>query len=262
VEGARRLALGIDHACAATSADVLCWGSNEFEQLGRGGETGALESSPTPSAVVGLGAVSAIASGDGFTCAIEGGKTRCLGRNDVGQLGDGTTEKAPDPVTVAFTDDPTAIAIAAGDDHACAVLDDGEVWCWGSNLFGQIDANARFISSSSPMQIDLSGAPLGDVVSIEAGARHTCARRSDSTVVCWGAAGSLCDPFGTGANVAPRMFGWFGVRARAIATGDRHSCALREDRQVQCLGDNQLGQSFPSMPSAFCEHDDPITILP
>jgi alpha-tubulin suppressor-like RCC1 family protein len=86
-----------------------------------------------------------IAAGVNHTCAVvDDGSVRCWGANDDGQLGyPGTSEVGywETPASAGPVDlgpGHTAIAIAAGDLHTCALLDDGTVRCWGLNNFGQL----------------------------------------------------------------------------------------------------------------------------
>src|SRR5262249_21749341 len=91
----------------------------------------------------------AIAAGGSHTCALTAAaqQIHCWGSNDDGQLGDGTalgdTALAPAadrPVLASEIDDSplTAIAIAAGASHTCAVRKDRKVMCWGSDMAGQL----------------------------------------------------------------------------------------------------------------------------
>jgi hypothetical protein len=79
-----------------------------------------------------------IAVGAGTICRLDGaGVVQCLGFNDRGQLGDGA-------VTTRFNAAPVvglpgrAIHIVAGEAHACALLEDRTLWCWGANDAGQL----------------------------------------------------------------------------------------------------------------------------
>ena len=107
---------------------------------------------------------------------------------------------------------PETIAISAGEEHTCALRDNGDVVCWGSNEHGQ------------------TSAPGGPFVAISAGLWHTCGlRESDAAVVCWG---NNID----GQASAP------GGRFIAISAGMWHTCGLREsDAVVVCWGSNEFG---------------------
>ncbi len=137
--GATAIDSGNEFSCALVAGEVLCWGANDFGQLGDGSNQGAL----VPRAVELGGPVGAIALGTEHACAIvtEGGDpvVKCWGRNDGGQLGDGTTDTSATPVTVAL--DGVPLQIAAGERHTCAMVDTGEVaevHCWGSDVDGRL----------------------------------------------------------------------------------------------------------------------------
>lgn len=91
-------------------------------------------------------------------------------------------------------------AVSAGAVHACALKNDGTVWCWGWNQYGQLgdgttgDANNM---RRKAVQVKQGAGNLTDVKAISAsgGGTHTCALKTNSTVWCWGddAAGQLGD---------------------------------------------------------------------
>src|SRR5512138_3702881 len=73
-----------------------------------------------------------LAAGQHHTCAIlDDGTVQCWGRNNHGQLGDGTIVNRITPVAVSGLG--TAVSIAAGSDHTCAILSAGTASCWGFN---------------------------------------------------------------------------------------------------------------------------------
>src|SRR5512137_3016820 len=85
-----------------------------------------------------------IATGGDHTCELIGdGGVRCWGRNDEGQLGDGTlgTVVQALPVRVAGLSD--AVALAAGPVHTCALKASGSVACWGFNANGELGDGTR-----------------------------------------------------------------------------------------------------------------------
>ena len=85
----------------------------------------------------GLSGVKAIARGGAQYCALmTSGGVRCWGRNEYGQLGDGTLVGRS---TVPTSDVLTGVqAIALGFFHTCALTISGGVRCWGQNSFGQL----------------------------------------------------------------------------------------------------------------------------
>lgn len=103
----RQVARGASHTCVLEdSGRVRCWGSREHGHLGDGIDDMSATSSPGASAVIGLGVgsgVTQIEARSDHTCVVrDGSEIRCWGRNDTGQLGDGTTTDRAMPVTVRW----------------------------------------------------------------------------------------------------------------------------------------------------------------
>jgi CSLREA domain-containing protein len=135
--GVVAISAGTDHACALlATGGVRCWGNNGDGELGDGTTTQRL----TPVAVFGLSSgVAAITAGNNFTCALMvAGGVKCWGSDGSGQLGNGpTTTQQPTPVDVTGLSGGVG-AVAAGFNHACALMTTGDVKCWGGNAFGQV----------------------------------------------------------------------------------------------------------------------------
>src|SRR5207247_9922866 len=109
------------------------------------------------------------------------GGGRCGGRNDVGDLGDGTATDRYTPVAVAGLD-ADVVAIAVGYAHACALTRAGRVLCWGGNRFGEL-GDGTTVDRHTPVAV----AGLGtDVIAIAAGAYDTCAVTGPGGAFCWG----------------------------------------------------------------------------
>src|SRR5688500_2710144 len=80
------------------------------------------------------------AVGRDHACALRAdGEVWCWGRNDRGQLGDGTFVDRSAPAPVAGLND--AIALSAGPAHTCVVHVSGAVGCWGTNADGERGGN-------------------------------------------------------------------------------------------------------------------------
>ncbi len=144
------LSLGVYHSCAVDSSGaVFCWGMNNRGQLGDG--TATTRTSPTQVTGLASGVVK-VAVGDEHSCAVLSGRTvMCWGKNDSGQLGDGTTTNRTTPVFVSGLSNVENIA--AGGSHTCAVTrDDGLVYCWGQNALGQLGTGTRE-GSTTPVLI-------------------------------------------------------------------------------------------------------------
>ena len=190
------IAAGGEHTCALTDAGaVLCWGSDDFGQLGDGGTNA---DQPTPVAVSGLSAgVTAIAASGSHTCALtNAGAVKCWGSDSQGQLGNGgTNADQPTPVAVSGLSSGVT-AIAAGHYHTCALTDAGAVRCWGYNGAGQLGFPVMLLEPSSTPSTAVEGLPSG-VTAIAAGSEMTCAVINGCGVVCWGSgAGDFWRPVG------------------------------------------------------------------
>lgn len=122
--------------CAlATTGTVTCWGSNDFGQLGNG--TTSTMPTSTPVQVQNLTDAVELVAGRYHVCARRaGGAVVCWGRNDFGQIGDGTnnTRSSPSAVTLPRP----AVHVGTGGWHTCALLDDSSLYCWGANSAGQL----------------------------------------------------------------------------------------------------------------------------
>jgi len=132
--GIKAISAGFDHACAIQNGGVFCWGSNAYGQLGNGTTT----DSASPVAVAGIqsGAV-AISAGHQETCALfSNGSVMCWGRNDSGQLGDGTTVTRNSPVQPIGLSSGVTV-ISEGYDDGCAVQNGGAL-CWGGDVNGHL----------------------------------------------------------------------------------------------------------------------------
>ncbi|HEY5389590.1 MAG TPA: hypothetical protein VIJ83_03465, partial [Solirubrobacteraceae bacterium] len=186
------IAAGGEFALARLSnGTVMAWGAGTEGQLGDGKYSKSL----TPIAVKGLSGVTAIAAGDEFALArLSNGTVMSWGSNATAQLGvpaetksigEGETEE----VEVLHSNVPVPVqqlsgvtAIAAGSNHALALLGDGEVATWGGNGAGQLGNGTEGGASNLPSAVP----GLSGVTAVAAGAHHSLALLSGGSVVAWG----------------------------------------------------------------------------
>jgi alpha-tubulin suppressor-like RCC1 family protein len=245
------IATGAYHACALTGDGGLkCWGANYSGQLGDGTTTDSL----TPVDVSGLDSgITAVAAGEGHACAVtEGGVVKCWGRNEAGQLGDGTTTQSRVPVDVAGLESGVTAIVAGNGGHTCALLSGGGVKCWGNNGGGQLGDGT---TTQSSVPVDVAGLASG-VSAIVAGPFQTCALTLQGGVKCWGYGGDgqLGDGTTTQSSVPVDVAGLAGG-AMAIAAGEGRACALMIGGGVKCWGHNPFG-----VPGDGAAIDSPVPV--
>jgi alpha-tubulin suppressor-like RCC1 family protein len=192
-----------------------------------------------------------LVTGHTHTCAtMTGGKVTCWGRNERGQLGDGSTKAALTPVLVE--DLTGATAIAAGESHSCAIAaiaSTAGIYCWGDNKFNQMGAQSQLPLSVHPLLVP-SPVGWGKPTALASGFSHNCAIYGQGLLACWGSneAGQLGDGFeGEGkSSAAPgqviHQIGGAGIlNAKQVVAGDSHTCVLAAGK-VECWGANDFGQ--------------------
>jgi alpha-tubulin suppressor-like RCC1 family protein len=237
---ATAVAAGATHTCAVLAGGAVeCWGGGDAGQLGQG----TASSLATPSPPVALpAAATAIAAGDDFSCALlTDGRVFCWGGGARGQLGSG------DVISRAAPGSPVALprkarAIVTGSSHACAVLENQTLACWGANDAGQLgvgDTQDR----PRPALVALGS---NRVLAVATRVDSTCVLLDDHGVTCWGrnARGQL----GAGDAMdrdapppAPIDLG-SGRKASSLAVGGAFACAVLDTKQAKCWGDNQTNQ--------------------
>ena len=203
-------------ACAVLGDGALrCWGDNVAGQLGYGPAVSdvLVGDDETPADVGNVpvgGPVVQVVGGRLWTCALmETGSVRCWGINsetwdpetrETGQnygLGYGRAHGFRSPIGDDETPEEVgdlplpgrAAKLAGGGYHACALMDDGAVRCWGFNGFGALGHGLGFGQHIGDDETAARTVPLrfpGAVVDITAGYFHTCALLETGDVYCWG----------------------------------------------------------------------------
>ncbi|MCB9621321.1 MAG: hypothetical protein H6724_17925 [Sandaracinus sp.] len=242
---------------------VVCRGENDSGQLLAEGDDPRRMAMP----LTGLSDVLEFDLGVGanFGCVRTADALRCWGSNQDGQLGDGVAEHSlcglvPEtfdcsrtPVTVSTLDPAEVVQVELGSRFACALLDDGTVWCWGANAAGQL-GDGTTVSKAEPQQVP----GLTGVAQISLGALTACAVLDSGDVRCWGS--NQEGQIGDGAEIGSHASCEIGTtvdcvtsptavlleaNVTSVQVGTQTVCALAEGGAVYCWGANlrrQLGQ--------------------
>ncbi len=282
-----RVSVGHQHSCLSDGQGaVLCWGNNQYGQLG----TGDTKTQALPVPVKGLNNIVSLSSQGNYNCALDSqGQVHCWGNNQSGQLGDGTDINRTRPRSVdvselleaqqAYGLETNILQIAGSYNHTCALLSSGQVACWGANSQGELGKRAKD-DPYSPALVE----GLFDVQEIALGDGFSCALQSDSRVWCWGASpeGSSTSPmplsrkadsiradgsllcllsgndnagyqslcFGEGAGNSSA----YSQALADLRTSGSHSCGLLNSNSannVECTGYNAEGQLGVLTPNAI-----------
>jgi RHS repeat-associated protein len=243
--GATAVAGGLRHGLATKNDGSLwAWGDNPYGQLGDGTTT----QRTTPVQVSGLGSATSVTAGASHTSAVKSDGTAWgWGYNLYGQVGDGTAGRRLSPIEVLGPGGAGllegVVEVSAGTEHSLALKQDGTVWAWGRNTYGQL-GDGTTADRTTPVQV--SG--LTDLVGVAAGDAHSLALKFDGSVWAWGRnpEGRLGDGTTTQRSTPVRVLGPGGSGylgpVTAIAAGGTHSLARMWDGTVWAWGGNLQGQ--------------------
>jgi alpha-tubulin suppressor-like RCC1 family protein len=224
---------GYVHTCAVTaSGDAKCWGEN-FD--GRLGDGSAIDSPLPVDVAITPGSVAAVSAGLNHGCAVKSTSgTKCWGQNDKGQLGSGDTVMSLSPIDVLGLS-TGLVSIAAGGSRTCAVMDDGDLRCWGLNEQGELGIGTLW-NSTEPVEVYPAGS---GVVSVSAGlGSMTWALLDTGGVWFWSDDGT-----GTNYSSLPRLVPGMSSGVSMIAAGFAHGCAVMSATGAAwCWGWNRNGQ--------------------
>ena len=149
------ISAGDIHTCAILdNGSASCWGAGSKGRLGNGGTS--QQNSPTLTSSLGTGRTAvAISGGAKHTCAIlDSGSVSCWGIGGDGQLGDGGTSDQNSPtLTSSLGTGRTAVALENGFAHACAILDDASMKCWGNDNNQQLGNGATGSTGDPPVLV-------------------------------------------------------------------------------------------------------------
>ncbi|MEM9191527.1 MAG: hypothetical protein AAGF12_20305 [Myxococcota bacterium] len=292
----KEVSAGGGHSCGIDLDDrAVCWGKNHRGQIGNG----EMDLISDPDYVISNGgplSLDLIAAGSDFTCGALGGEVFCWGENNRGQLGSRIGFGALNPMRVPGLPTDGIETLVSGFEHSCA-LSNGRLYCWGSNVAGQIpnpDGNAtlmpvRLVSETGqPFRLASTGAGqtcavrderglecwgvparhmgpsrLATIEAVASGRRHNCIQVSTNrSVLCWGdndhgQLGRMSGPGGPSLGLVP-VDG--APQALAIEAGGDHTCLLTPSEELYCWGDNRAGQVTPE--SLAANFSSPVRVTP
>ncbi len=231
---------GHDHSCGlASSGQAWCWGDNITGHLGSGG---TFDKSAVPVQVASPEPLTTVVAGYYQSCGLAAsGRMYCWGRNDQGQIGDGTNENRFTPVPVGG--DLRFRTLGGGDAFMCGVSSTGTTWCWGSNRSGEL-GDPSLPARSAPVRVE--GLPelrqihgAGGAFTLSSALAYACGLTATGEAWCWGGAirgGLWQGPTDGPIRVEPD------IRFRNLALGAEHLCGVTSDGWAFCGGGNYAGQ--------------------
>jgi alpha-tubulin suppressor-like RCC1 family protein len=257
-----QLSVGRAHACGLTTAgDAYCWGGNATDVPWQSNERGALGVGDTvsrfmPTAVIGGHKFKKIEAGWGTTCALTmTGEGYCWGRNELGQLGNGTNFGGLDH----YESSPQRVAgglffkqIVTKGPRSCGLALNGRAYCWGNNTVHEL--GTRDAPDVCFGQKPCGGAPVlvattETFLSLSTSQFATCGVTADGATFCWG----LNNQYLFGRNdlsvcSAGPVFGCppepvaGHTNMVSISSSVQHACGIRRDGIAYCWGGNAVGQ--------------------
>lgn len=167
-----------------------------------------------------------VATGVDYVCSLStSGRVMCRGRDLVSGLNQDVLRAVELP--------SRAVGVAAGRASACAVLDEGSLWCWGENGFGQL-GDGNHAQRSGPVRVQLPNPAVQGAV----GSRHACALDAAEQVWCWGANdfARVGVGEGRGSSTPVAVPGLSSVHA--ISAEGNSACVVSEGDRGACWGAN------------------------
>jgi len=229
------VSVGSHNVCVVnTSGSILCWGSNQYGQLGNGVAIGS--GTHTPTAVANLsGTFSVVATGTDGVCALSTAKAAyCWGTDLFGQRGDGAgqTSNTANPSAVVVNAGDNVAGLIAGYQSNCIIIEHNSATrCWGQNTDNYLSTTVGNLES--PVTVGTVAAFSGKPTrAFSVGADFACMLvQSNGSIACNGKNDR------NQVTNAPT-----GINHLVATTGFSHACAVRLDQRLVCWGNNSDGR--------------------
>ncbi len=238
--GWSQVSAGYYHTCGIKlGGHLFCWGQDSRGQLGNGG---ANTNAAVPVEVSGGATWKSVSAGSASTCAIRlTGHLFCWGRDDFGQAGNGPglTGDQTTPVQVGSASDWKSVSDGLGE-TVCGRRANKRIYCWGRDNNGQVgNGGATFTDVTAPQAVGTNA----DWASVSTGGYHTCGRRTNGRVYCWGDDGEGAVGDGTPGvdRSVPTQVAGAHADWKSVAAGITHSCGIRASGRLYCWGSDING---------------------
>lgn len=225
------------HACAIGEDEkVYCWGRLGHE-LGN-----ILGSSTIPTKISNNESFVQLILSEENSCGITADSfLRCWGRNNNGELGLGNAASRYTVQSPQNWQDQKVKSVAAGEEHICAIQENGDLYCWGRNQ------NYQFGESGNAEEYLPKHIKAGQKFEkVYAGGDHTCVIDAIEQVHCWGAnlygqTGQLNDVLSSNSEFAKEKFTYLSI-GDDRGEDQGHVCAVLKEDGLKCWGANGFGQ--------------------
>ena len=181
-----------------------------------------------------------VSAGGSHTCGIlSNDRLYCWGNNRDGQVGRTTeNDTYATPVEIGGGRWTT---VSAGDRNTCAIRPTRRLYCWGDDAYGQIgDGGMMDTDRLAPTQV--SGGHT-DWTAVQTGGGHTCGRRANGRLYCWGndSFGELGDNSAEQNRPSPVPVAGGATNWTSITVGEDHACGRRTTGRIYCWGGDSYG---------------------
>jgi len=157
-------------------------------------------------------------------------------------------------VPVAVQGMSNVAAVASNGATTCAIKQDGSLWCWGDNTYGDLGIGPTTNYSSIPVAVQ----GMSNVAKVSIGVDSVCAIKRDGSLWCWGNidyeqispmcrynydAGSQPN---THISFVPVAINWAGSNVTDVVVGGSHTCGVTHDGSISCWGMSASGRNDDS----------------
>lgn len=224
--------IGENGGCGIRNDNTLwCWGSTSI--------TGDGQTHYNPVYV--MSDVQSMAVGYQHVCALKNDKTVYCWGNGYGVGNGNTSGLVSQPTQIVMTNSgstlKSVVSLAAGYNYTCAVVQSGQLYCWGENTNGQLGNINTGVNVSWPTEVFLIE-PKPSFVKVSVGYAHTCALASDLTTRCWGYNYYGQIGRGSAASSIPFDLGAIKTSVTDLSIGAYSSMALDMNQNLYAWGSN------------------------